>query len=345
VSITDTGAGIAPEIKQRIFEPFFTTKEPGKGTGLGLSVVHGIVKQSEGFIEVHSEPGCGASFVSYFPAVAAPLEPVDERAAQDPVPRGSERVLIVEDEEAVRTLLERALAKQGYDVVAAADGRAALEAVERRGLVVDLVVTDVVMPRASGRELVDALRRRLPALRVLFISGYTDDSGIRHAVHDARFAFLQKPFSPVALIRKVRQVLDADAGGCRVLLVDDESALVYLTARALEERGYRVNGCSSAAEALAAFKRDPLGVDLLVTDAKLQGMSGLELLEEMHALRPELRALLMSGSVDEELRARAAAAGAAAVLCKPGTIGELAASIDRAALAAAHEPKRRPADA
>jgi PAS domain S-box-containing protein len=332
VSVSDTGGGIAANVIERIFEPFFTTKAAGKGTGLGLSVVHGIVKQSDGFIEVHSEPGRGASFVVYFPVAAGPIEPMPAPAVAASAPRGNETVLLVEDEQPVRQLLRRVLGEHGYDVIAAADGREALQAVTARGARADLVVTDIVMPRMSGRELVDALRKPLPALRALFISGYTDDSGVRHGALDARSSFLQKPFTPVALIEKVRAALDASEIGPRVLLVDDEAALVYLAARALEERGYGVTGCSSGAEALAAFKRDPLAFDLLVTDARMQGMQGLEVVLELRALRPELRALVLSGAVDDELRSRAAAAGAR-VVAKPSGGAELGALIDEVARA------------
>jgi CheY-like chemotaxis protein len=206
LTIADTGSGMTPEVQGRIFEPFFTTKGQGKGTGLGLPTVFGIVKQSDGAIDVSSQVGTGTSFRILFPAAPEKL-PVP--TSVDPDPRlGSETVLIVEDEENVREIARVALEKHGYRVLDAAGGQEALRAVEGQPGSVDLVITDVVMPEMSGRELADQLRREHPDIRVLFMSGYTDDAVLRHGVSDESGDFLQKPFRPHDLVRKVRDLLD-----------------------------------------------------------------------------------------------------------------------------------------
>lgn len=206
LTIADTGTGMTPEIQGRIFEPFFTTKGHGKGTGLGLPTVFGIVKQSDGAIEVASQIGAGTSFRILFPAVPEqlPASPSVHPEARS----GSETILVVEDEPNVRQIARVALQTHGYRVLDAAGTREALRLIESAKSPIDLVITDVVMPEMSGRELADQLRSAHPAIRVLFMSGYTDDAVLRHGVSDATGDFLQKPFRPHDLVRKVRDLLD-----------------------------------------------------------------------------------------------------------------------------------------
>ncbi|MGH7545568.1 MAG: ATP-binding protein [Gemmatimonadota bacterium] len=210
LSVSDNGFGMDRATQARIFEPFFTTKEKGKGTGLGLATVYGIVKQSGGYIWVYSEPGRGTTFKIYLPRVQAPAEPLPERAAGPAgPPRGHETILLVEDEASVRALAARVLRKQGYRVLEAADGEAARRQLESESTSVDLLLTDAILPGASGRELADRARAARPDLKVLFVSGYTDDVIARHGVLEAGVEFLEKPFTPEALARRVRDVLDA----------------------------------------------------------------------------------------------------------------------------------------
>jgi PAS domain S-box-containing protein len=207
LEVTDTGEGMDPETEKRIFEPFFTTKELSKGTGLGLSMVYGIVQQHRGVIEVDTAPGRGTTFRLYLP-VAAP-----EPAAAGAQPRppaalgGAERVLLVEDEPAVRALVRDILTGYGYTVLEAGSGPEALAFFQGEEGQVDLLITDVVMPAMSGKTLASRLTAARPALKVLFMSGYTDDVIGRHGVLDATVAYLQKPFTPEQLARKVRGVL------------------------------------------------------------------------------------------------------------------------------------------
>ena len=206
--VTDTGVGMDDATQAHLFEPFFTTKEVGKGTGLGLATVYGIVKQSGGYIWVYSEPGRGTTVKVYLPrvpaATEAPVAPPPPKAVRG----GHETVLLVEDAAPVRTLARRSLEACGYRVLDAADGPSALELSARHPSGIDLLVTDVVMPGMSGRELAERLAPERPEMKVLYTSGYTDDAMVRQGVLNAGVAFLQKPFVPDMLARKVREVLD-----------------------------------------------------------------------------------------------------------------------------------------
>jgi two-component system cell cycle sensor histidine kinase/response regulator CckA len=207
ISVTDTGEGIPPEHQAQVFEPFFTTKDPSKGTGLGLSTVYGIVKQSGGFIRLRSELGRGTTFDVFLPcaAASAPAEIVIERPRQQ---IGNETVLLVEDDAGVRRLAERALRANGYRVLTASSGRHALELSTTFPDRIHAIVTDVVMPGMSGPTLVARVETTRPDIRVLYMSGYADDTMAQHGVLEAGTSFLRKPFTPDELARTVREVLD-----------------------------------------------------------------------------------------------------------------------------------------
>ncbi len=211
VSITDTGIGMSPEVQARIFDPFFTTKAAGKGTGLGLAMVYGTVQQSGGTIEVHSQPGHGTTFDLYFPSAEQP----DDRAldsAEVPDHRGTETVLLVEDEPALRELAEQALRSYGYQVLAAGDAAEALDHVRRRGLEIAIVITDVVMPLQSGPALATRIRRLAPDLPILFVSGHGEDAVLRHGLPTHELHFLSKPYTQRELALKVREILEGRGG-------------------------------------------------------------------------------------------------------------------------------------
>jgi PAS domain S-box-containing protein len=208
LALADTGCGMTEEVKAHVFEPFFTTKEPGKGTGLGLATVYGIVKQSGGFIYVYSEPGQGTTFKIYLPRCVEAGTPRRPGSRSGLAAGGTETILLVEDQKEVRSLAQQALAMNGYTVLEAGSGGEALRIAKQYQARIDLLVTDVVMPGMSGRELAGHLLGQLPGLKVLFMSGYTDDAVVRHGILSADANFLQKPFTPYGLARKVREVLD-----------------------------------------------------------------------------------------------------------------------------------------
>ncbi|HKQ20100.1 MAG TPA: PAS domain S-box protein [Candidatus Eisenbacteria bacterium] len=207
LSVSDTGVGMDREIKEHVFEPFFTTKESGLGTGLGLATVYGIVKQSGGHVWVYSEPGWGTTFKLYFP-LATSLESLPSETAQAETLGGSETILVVEDDDLVRSLIREFLTSVGYTVIMAANPEEGLRHATERADEIDLLLTDVVMPGMSGRELVDRLTTNAPNLRVLFMSGYSDEAVASRGILDDGLAFLQKPFTRYSLAAKVRMVLD-----------------------------------------------------------------------------------------------------------------------------------------
>jgi two-component system, cell cycle sensor histidine kinase and response regulator CckA len=210
LAVSDTGCGMDTEMQAHVFEPFFTTKEKGKGTGLGLSTVYGIVKQSGGYIWVFSEVGRGTTFKIYLPLIEEEVEEVNTSVTPAEQLNGTETVLLVEDEENVRRLACEILEMNGYTVIEAKDGVEALEVCDRYEGPIQLMLTDVVMPRLGGRELSQRLAPLRPQMRVLYMSGYTDDAIVRHGAFDRDIHFLQKPFTPEALARKVRQAISAD---------------------------------------------------------------------------------------------------------------------------------------
>jgi len=211
LSVTDNGVGMNAETQSHIFEPFFTTKEVGKGTGLGLATVYGIVKQSGGTIWVYSEPGKGTSIKIYLPRIEDVAEP-EHNATPADIGYGNETILLVEDEPMVRALGKEFLEEYGYRVLTAANGREGLQMCHDFAERIDLIITDVVMPQMSGRELAEKAREFRPDARVLFMSGFTDDAVVRHGIVADDVCFIQKPFSPETLARKAREVLDGPNG-------------------------------------------------------------------------------------------------------------------------------------
>jgi len=209
LSVSDGGNGMSEEIERHIFEPFYTTKETGKGTGLGLATVYGIVKQSGGNIEIYSEEAVGTTFKIYLPRVVgqAELEGVEENEKE--IMPATETILLVEDEDIVRALAKQILEDYGYTVIEARNSLEAITVCEAEDCKFDLLMTDVVMPQMGGRELADSLKEKLPELKILFTSGYTDDAVVRHGVIEVGTNFIQKPFTPDALGKKVRELLSA----------------------------------------------------------------------------------------------------------------------------------------
>jgi len=209
LAVSDTGSGMDEATKSRLFEPFFTTKGSGKGTGLGLSTVFGIVRQSGGSIEVYSEQGRGTSVKVYLPRIDRPAA-IESTLVQRKQPKGTETILLVEDDEMVRTLVRETLEREGYKILDAADPIVARKMVEHHRGPIQLTITDVVMPKVNGRELAEQIIQLRPQMRVLYMSGYTDGAITNSGLLQKEVAFLQKPFTPAALIDKVREVLESD---------------------------------------------------------------------------------------------------------------------------------------
>jgi nitrogen-specific signal transduction histidine kinase/CheY-like chemotaxis protein len=212
LTVRDTGHGMPPEVKARIFEPFFTTKPAGSGTGLGLAVVYGIVQQAGGWIDVESEPGQGACFHLHFPSLEETPQPPPAPPLPAPVRRGTETILVVEDESGVRGLVRTVLARQGYRVLVAESPAQALALLAEHGQPIDLLLTDLVMPGLSGRELAARLTAQQPGMKVLYMSGYTNDEALRRDLVHETVDFLAKPFTPQALLDKVQAILARGTG-------------------------------------------------------------------------------------------------------------------------------------
>jgi two-component system cell cycle sensor histidine kinase/response regulator CckA len=209
IAVTDTGVGMTDEVRARLFEPFFTTKKRGEGTGLGLATVYGAVKQAGGYIWAYGEPGSGSTFKVYLPHVQGETLPSGSQSAAADAPKGSETILLVEDEEAVRMLTRLILERAGYQVVMAVDAEEAEARLKSMTGSIDLLLTDVVLPGASGSDLYQRLSRARPNLKVIYMSGYTDDTVFRTGRLEHGVAFVQKPFTAGVLSKRIREVLDS----------------------------------------------------------------------------------------------------------------------------------------
>ena len=321
--VSDTGVGMDEQTRERIFEPFFTTKEVGKGTGLGLATVYGIVKQSGGFIEVDSEPGQGSTFSIFIPVVDEPAGRLTTPMLSTEASRGTETVLLAEDAPGVRAAARQILERYGYSVLEAPSAQAALDVAARHAGLIHLLLTDVVMPEMSGRRLADRFSGLRPDARVLYMSGYTDDAVVRHGVQDESMAFLQKPFTPQTLARKVRQVLDGEGtpplkSTPRILLIDDDAAIRMSTRRMLESAGYEVFEAGDG-EAGIRLLRVEL-VHLVLTDIYMPGEDGFATIRRLRREWPGVKIITMSGGLQAgptDLNEIAAVLGAARTLSKP----------------------------
>lgn len=239
IAVSDTGNGIEPSIRARIFDPFFTTKPQGKGTGLGLATAYGIVKQSGGHISCYSEVGLGTTFRVYLPVTAAPVAP-DVDLPEPAAVNGRETILLVEDDPALRQYAALVLRGCGYNVYEAGDGEQGLITGKQRRGEIDLLITDVVMPNMGGRNLADALRPIATQMRVLYISGYTENAIVHLGILEPGLLYLPKPFTPDQLARKVREVLAAEHSARSVLVVDDDPDVTKILEAGLTQAGYRV---------------------------------------------------------------------------------------------------------
>jgi hypothetical protein len=316
LAVSDTGVGMSAETRGHIFEPFFTTKEVGKGTGLGLSTIHGIVEQSGGWVEADSEVGRGTTFKIYLPRVVDAQAECGKPEAVRAM-GGRETVLVVEDQAEVRKYAAAALKVYGYQVMQAADADDALLLCERECERIDLILTDVVMPSMSGTALADRLKKRWPGIKVLFMSGYADDTIVNHGVLENAAEFIQKPFSPDQLAIKVREMLMGPDGPARIVVADDEAGVRSFLRKVLEDGGYEVmeaaNGKEALEEALAG------GVDLVITDLVMPEQEGLETIQALRKdpALADIGIIAISGAFGGRFLELAGVLGAQAVLSKP----------------------------
>jgi two-component system cell cycle sensor histidine kinase/response regulator CckA len=208
MSISDTGIGMSDAIKSHIFEPFFTTKEKGIGTGLGLATVYAILQQCNGHITVQSAPGKGTTIQIYLPRITKPATNMSETRVALSEIRGSETILVVEDEGYLREMIDETLSSFGYAVITASGAQKAISLCNKYKNKINCILTDVIMPKMDGRQFIDSIKPLYPKTKVLFMSGYTDDEVLRHGIYDMETDFIQKPFTPVDLVRKIREILD-----------------------------------------------------------------------------------------------------------------------------------------
>jgi len=323
LAVSDTGIGMDSVTQARIFEPFFTTK--GRGTGLGLSTAYGIVKQSGGNIWVYSEPNRGTIFKVYLPAAvgSAGLEREPEPAAVPEEHTGG-AVLIVEDDEQVRHFAATVLRGLGYSVEICGDGEAALERIAA-GYRPSLVITDVVMPRMGGRELADRLAELHPEIRVLFVSGYTENAIVHHGALDPGVNFLSKPFTPESLSTAVRETFGIQARTRRVLVVDDETEVRQYFSTLLKEAGYDVVEASDGSEAVAAMRAS--AADLILLDLVMPEQEGLETIQLLRAEFPAAKIVAISGKFEGKFLSVARHLGAHIAMAKPVEADKLLAAI------------------
>ncbi len=343
IAVSDTGVGMDEATRSRIFEPFFTTKaSTTRGSGLGLPVALGVIAQSGGHMIVDTAPGAGTTVTVYLPLPAS--EEAPEVRADASTTRGRGTVLIVEDHEAVRQLTADILRGHGYTVLTADHGADAIALVEARGGDIDLLITDVIMPRMSGREVAEALTALVPDLAVLFMSGYTQTAIVHKGVLETGLQFLPKPFTPDQLIQRVGDVLAARPGPVvtsgttgahpavtpaqsptparpRIVVADDEPGLRNLLVTTLSSAGYEPLQAANGLEAVRLCESGR--VDLLLTDLVMPDQEGLETIRRMRLERPAIPIVAMSGAFEGGFLEVARAMGAAAVIQKPFTPDQL----------------------
>ena len=314
IGVTDTGTGMSEEVRRHLFEPFFTTKG-NRGTGLGLATVHGIVRQSGGWIGVASKLGKGTTFRIYLPQVGAEVAAQSVTSRGGARPRGSETVLVVEDQSAVRHFVCTVLEQSGYRVLQASDGPEAIVLAGKCPETIHLLVSDLVLPHMDGREVADKLKKTRPALKVLHISGYAEDAISSRGMPENDLNYLPKPFSPEQLVARVRETLAAKDRPTRILIADGEAGVRGWLRAVLEQAGYEV---MEAADGEQTLNRARSGrVDLLIADLAMLEKEGIETIETLRTEGAGIGVIVMSGAFGGPYLELADRLGAQAVLTKP----------------------------
>ena len=328
LAVTDNGIGMPSEVKAKAFDPFFTTKDIGRGTGLGLSQVYGFVKQSRGHVQIYSEVGEGTTVKIYLPRHHSVATDVEEEPVRT-VARGrkSETILVVEDDDDVRTYSSESLRELGYAVLEAQNARTALQMLDRHPEVA-VIFTDIGLPGGmNGRQLCEEARKLRPTLKVLFTSGYARNAIVHDGRLDPGVELLTKPFTQAALGEKLRDIIDAKSSPARVLVVEDETLIQMLATEYLEECGIKVDTAGSATEALNKLRLIPGGVDALVVDMGLPDRKGDALVQEVRSIYPTLPIVIASGQGRQELRQIFKDMASIAFVSKPYSSEELKTAI------------------
>jgi len=329
LKVSDTGVGMTKDVVSHLFEPFFTTKDPGEGTGLGLATVYSIVKQAGGSIWVYSEPGKGTSFKIYLPRVEAGAAVADEPQLANLPLHGSETVLVVEDQEQLRTMAARVLREYGYQVQEAESADDALSYARQQERELHVLLTDLVMPGMSGWDLAEEIKTLRPGVAIVFMSGYSERAIRDRNMLDSAGTFLNKPFSPEALAQKVREALSANEPAApalvpvddrqrrsvRVVVADDEPGVRAFFRTALEDEGYEVIEAASGTQVLHEVRTG--AVDLVITDLVMPEQEGVDTVRALRSEVPGIGIIAMSGGFGAHFLKVALAFGADAVMSKP----------------------------
>jgi CheY-like chemotaxis protein len=332
LAVSDTGIGMDEETRARAFEPFFTTKPAGKGTGLGLAGAYGTVRRSNGSISIYSEPGKGTTVRIYLPETdQAPVMQADRRT-EVPASGQGQVVLVVEDRAEIREVLATQLRDLGYRPTLVANGGEAVLAVEEEGLRPDVMLTDVVMPGMGGAVLAERLRRSLPGLKVLFMSGYTDNAIVHHGILDEGVPFIAKPFTKDALGTALAGIVygalpgTAEGVGRVALLVDDDPYVAEITELALRRRGYTVISARSRQAALDALAGP--GFDLVLMDVNVPPASGEQILRDMRDAGCNVPAIMHTGAAETVDLNALRNLGVIGVISKTGNLRAMADEIE-----------------
>jgi PAS domain S-box-containing protein len=327
LAVTDNGVGMTPEVMTKAFDPFFTTKDVGHGTGLGLSQVYGFIKQSRGHVKIYSEVGEGTTIKLYLPRAHAAAAEDHVDAVRPVTGSKDETVLVVEDDADVRTYSCDTLADLGYTVVSAENGAAGLRVLDANPSI-RVLFTDVGLPGGmNGRQLAEEARKRRPALKVLFTTGYARNAIVHDGRLDPGVELITKPFSQTTLAEKLRDILDAKRVPGRILLVEDEALIQLLATEYLEDAGFKVDSAGSASEAMNKIRLVPGGVDAVIIDVGLPDRRGDALVSEMRAIYPSLPVVLASGQSAADLRERFQGEAGMAFVTKPYTAANLIAAL------------------
>jgi CheY-like chemotaxis protein len=326
LGVTDNGRGMTSQIKERAFEPFFTTKPAGQGLGLGLSIVYGIVRQNGGYICLESEPGLGTTCKLFLPQAYDRPSLESKTPAQGTV-RRDETILVVEDDPAVRLLVEDILSSAGYTVLVAGGGDKAIQLSDEYEGVIHLLLTDVLLPNMGGKEIANRIALVRPETKILFMSGYTGGAADERGALEPGVDFLEKPFTPQALCEKIGGLLSTPSSIRRILVVDDDPSLRNLLAQTLEGAGFQAFTAEDGREARQQIEEH--GIELVITDLAMPGEEGMELIRALRKEQPGVKIVAMSGAFGADVLRVAGALGAHISLAKPVSTETILQSIDK----------------